>query len=232
MPLEDTLAMLNPWWEGEKSPVVKEWESRKVRWRPFWLSKISLEPFSLNVVLGPRLVGKTTGLHLLAEEELSRRSAFSVFYLNLDLAFDLNSFKSLLDSYLRMRRAREIESSLILLDEVTSVKGWWRLVKGYLDAGVFRKDVLVVTGSSSLRLKGEVELFPGRMGKGREVEALPLSFREYLEVMGLELRGPAEALLPEAAKIRSHFRGLPQGGRISPLDKQRPQGCGAAHKVP
>ncbi|MEZ0346141.1 MAG: ATP-binding protein, partial [Infirmifilum sp.] len=64
--------MLNPWCEGRRSSVVEEWRSRKVRWRPPWIDEISLKPFSLNIVVGPRLVGKTTGLHLLMEEELFR----------------------------------------------------------------------------------------------------------------------------------------------------------------
>ncbi len=211
MNAEEVLTLLNPWWEGKGSPVVAEWRSKRVRWRPGWLDKLNLTPFSLNIVIGPRLVGKTTGLHLLVEEQLPRRDPLSILYLNLDLAPSLDAFKSLLDAYLRMRERKGIGGSLLILDEVTGVSGWWRLVKGYIDAGVFRKDTLIVTGSSSLRLKGEVELFPGRMGGGKEIEALPLSFREYLEVMGVPIEPSEEPIpdtsliLPEAPKIRVLF---------------------------
>ncbi len=207
MSLEDALTLLNPWWEGLRSPYVEEWEGRRLKWVPSWLKAISLKPFSLNIVIGPRLVGKTTGLHLLIEKELAHRDPLSVLYLNLDLAPSFEAFKSLLDAYLRMRRDRGIKSSLIVLDEVTSVQGWWKLVKGYVDAGVFRKDVLVLTGSSSIRLKGEVELFPGRMGSGKEVTALPLSFREFLSVKGIRVSEESEgALLPKASRIRELFK--------------------------
>ncbi len=133
----------------------------------------------------------------------------------MDLTPSLDSFKSLLDAYLRMREAKGIESSLLIFDEVTSVPGWWRLVKGYVDAGAFKGDVLIATGSSSLRLKGEVELFPGRMGRGREILALPLSFREFLGVMGVEVEPSigltghdldTSILLPNAPRIRVLFR--------------------------
>jgi predicted AAA+ superfamily ATPase len=224
MSADETLALLNPWWEGRRSPVVESWEGRRVRWRPKWIEGLSLEPFSLNVVIGPRLVGKTTGLHILIEEELRRRDALSILYLNLDLAPTFESFKALLDTYLRIRKARALKSCLIVLDEVTSVPGWWRLVKGYVDAGSFRNDVLILSGSSSLRLKGEVELLPGRMGKGKELSVLPLSFREYLSVMGVEVE-PSEdprnfdILLPQASKIRSYFRDyLRTGGFPLPLN--------------
>ena len=216
--------MLNPWWEGERSPVVREWEKRPIKWRPGWLERLGLEPFSLNIVVGPRLVGKTTGLHLLIEEQLRDRDPLSVLYLNLDLAANLESFKAMLDAYLRMREVRGVRSSLIVLDEVTSVPGWWRLVKGYVDAGILGGDVLVLTGSSSLRLRGEVELFPGRMGGGREVTALPLSFREYLGVRGIRVE-PSDtpwsfdALLPVAGRVRTLFEGyLRTGGYPLPIN--------------
>ncbi len=211
MGIQETLAMLNPWWDGERSPVVREWESRSIRWRPGWLDRLCLRPYSLNIVVGPRLVGKTTGLHLLIEEQLRDRDPHSILYLNLDLAADLESFRAMLDAYLRMREARGVRSSLIVLDEVTGIPGWWRLVKGYVDAGIFERDVVVLTGISSLRLRGEVELFPGRMGGGREVTALPLSFREYLVVRGVRVE-PSEtpqsldALLPQAGRIRILFQ--------------------------
>ncbi len=146
----------------------------------------------------------------------------------MDLTPSLDSFKSLLDAYLRMREAKGIESSLLIFDEVTSIPGWWRLVKGYVDAGAFKGDVLIATGSSSLRLKGEVELFPGRMGRGREILALPLSFREFLGVMGVEVEPSigltghdldTSILLPNAPRIRALFRDyLRTGGFPLPIN--------------
>lgn len=89
----------------------------------------------------------------------------------------------------------------MFLDEVTSTKGWWRLIKGYIDLGIFENDVLTVTGSSSPRLKGEVELFPGRRGEGEEIVVYPLSFREFLRVQGIgvEVTGNLERDMANAS---------------------------------
>jgi len=46
--------------------------------------------------------------------------------------------------------------------------------------------VLVLTGSTSLFAKREVEMFPGRRGKGKNFLLLPLSFRDFLEVVDRE----------------------------------------------
>ena len=40
------------------------------------------------------------------------------------------------------------------------------------------QDVLVATGSNSIRVKRESEYFPGRRGSGRDVLLLPLGFQE------------------------------------------------------
>ncbi len=135
----------------------------------------------------------------------------SILYLDLDLIWDLDTFKRALDDYLAMRRTEGHDGAFILLDEVTSLLGWWKLVKGYIDVGIFTRDVLVLTGSSSLKLSGEVELFPGRMGKGRLVKALPLSFREFLGLMGIcvkrtgDIEGDMARLLPHREEIRRLF---------------------------
>ncbi|MGY0287667.1 MAG: hypothetical protein ACUX7D_02690 [Candidatus Methanodesulfokora washburnensis] len=48
-----------------------------MKWRPSWIDKISLEPFFMNIVMGPRQVGKTTGVKLLISELLKERSSES-----------------------------------------------------------------------------------------------------------------------------------------------------------
>ncbi len=165
MSITDLLLLQNPWWEGRESPLLREWRNKEIRWRPEWLDELSLEPFSLNFVIGPRLVGKTTGLHLLISELLDKGTdPRSILYLNLDLAADLDTFRLMLHEYLEMRSSSGIKGSYIFLDEVTSLSDWWRVIKGYVDSRAFSRDVLVLTGSSSLRLKGEVEALPWEDG--------------------------------------------------------------------
>ena len=133
-------------------------------------------PFSPNVVVGPRMVGKTAGSHTAHRRAPGGRCGpRSILYLNLDLAADLESFRRLLHYYPEMRSSLGPKGCYIFPDEVTSVKCWWRVVKGR-GAGFFRGDALVLTGSCPLKLRGR-----------REGVAWPLSFREYFSVRGLAL---------------------------------------------
>lgn len=184
----DLVAMRNPWWSGERDPTLTRWGSAKVKWIPRWVEEIGLEPFSLNFVIGPRQIGKTTGLKLLIKNLLKVRDPESIFYFNCDFLADMASLKNIIDLYLRFKKSEGLKNSFIFLDEITSVPEWWRIVKGYIDLGVFERDVITITGSSSLKLRGETELFPGRRGGGRNVFVHPLSFREFLDINGIKIK--------------------------------------------
>ena len=177
----------NPWWGGQEDVLIKKWKAMGTKWTPNWIQQVSLKPFSLNFVIGPRQTGKSTGIKLLIQELLKENAAESIFYFNCDFIPDTDSFKKLIDAYLDYKRSQSIKSSFIFLDEITSVPEWWRTIKGYTDLGVFENDVLTVTGSSSIKLKGESELFPGRRGRGKNIMVHPLSFREFLDVHGVKI---------------------------------------------
>ena len=177
----------NPWWEDKEDFHVKKWGEMKVKWIPNWIKKVSLSPFSLNFVFGPRQTGKTTGIKLLIQELLKKFRKEAIFYFDVTLLADVENLRKILDEYLEIKKVEKIESSFIFLDEVTSLEDWWKVVKAYIDMGIFQNDVITVTGSSSLKLKGQVELFPGRRGKGKDITVLPLSFREFLQVHGVKV---------------------------------------------
>ncbi len=201
----------NPWWSGARDIVIEKWEKSKIKWVPEWIKDISLKPFSLNFVVGPRQIGKTTGLKLLIHKTLKNIESEEIFYFNCDFTPDIHSLKKLIDTYLQFKRAKKLTTSYIFLDEITSVPEWWRIIKGYIDLGLFGKDVLTITGSSSLKLKGETELFPGRRGKGKTILVKPLSFRQFLKVHGVKiettgnLERDMESLLGKVDKITDFF---------------------------
>jgi predicted AAA+ superfamily ATPase len=74
---------------------------------------------------------------------------------------------------------------------VTSVRGWRRVVKYYIDAGLLHKAVITATGSSTVGLVKTPERFPGRRGSGRDVVVLPLDFPTYLAVQSAQSAEPA-----------------------------------------
>ena len=208
--MEPLVRRHNPWWSGERDPVVERWRRASVKWIPEWIKEVSLEPFSLNFVIGPRQVGKTTGLRLLIHRLLEDRSPYQLFYFNCDFTADMEHLRRVLDLYLSVKRAHGLSECFIFLDEVGSTAGWWRVIKGYIDLGALDDCVLTLAGSSTLRLKGEVELFPGRRGKGTDVKALPLTFKEFAEVHGVKipLSGNLERDIAEAKLYQDKLEDL------------------------
>jgi len=179
------ISYMNPWWEGKEDYHVRRWKEQKIRWMPRWIKRLSLEPFSLNFVLGPRQVGKTTGIKLLIHELLKEKEPESVLYINVEILPDYHELSKVLREFERLKEKAGIKTGYIFLDEASSLEGWWKGVKPLIDAGVLENDAVTITGSSSLKVKRDIELFPGRRGNGVTLEIMPLSFSEYAWVMGL-----------------------------------------------
>ncbi|MGA1820319.1 MAG: ATP-binding protein [Thermoplasmatota archaeon] len=174
----------NPWWRGGRDPHLEKWKTSPLNWLPPLLGKIGTEGFALHIVIGPRQVGKTTLMKLLINDELEKRDPYSIFYFSCDELVDHSELGKLIDRYLLLRNEKGIERSLIVLDEITVVKDWWRAVKGRIDRGVFADDTVIITGSTSMDLLGHVDTFPGRRGAGATHIMHPLSFSEYCRLIG------------------------------------------------
>jgi len=158
---------------------------------PRWIWELSLEPPSLNFVYGPRQTGKTTGIKLLIRELLRSHPPDSVAYLDLDILLSPAEMRRAFE-YVAGRAARRgVKTLYLFLDEVTSVRSWWRVVKYYIDAGLLHKAVITATGSSTVGLVKTPERFPGRRGLGRDVVVLPLDFPTYLAVQSAQSMEPA-----------------------------------------
>ncbi len=181
----------NPWWKDtnlvEQDYDIVKWNEKKYRWVPGIIEKISLEHFALHIITGPMQAGKTTALKLLIKKLLEKREPKSIFYFNCENLADYRELTEVLESYLEFKESNNLKRCIILLDEITLPKEWYRSIKYLIDMGKFRDDVLILTGSSSLFVKREVELFPGRRGKGKDFVLYPLSFRGFLNVIDPEL---------------------------------------------
>jgi len=177
----------NPWWNSDdwvsRDKNLVEYSSLRVKWIPEWIDRVSLEPFSLNFILGLRQVGKTTGLKILIKRLIVNIDSNNIAYIDCDAFPDFLSLREAIESYLDAVKA---DTRFIFLDEVTGLTEWWKAVKYLIDIGKLKDCVLTVTGSSSLRVKKDIELFPGRTGMGETIEVLPLSFKEYIEVFGIK----------------------------------------------
>jgi predicted AAA+ superfamily ATPase len=155
-------------------------------------------------------VGKTTGIKLLIKKLIDGGvDEKAILYLNLELFRDLREFRECLKKYIEIKKENEIENSFIFLDEVTKLPGWDKIVKGFIDLGVFESDVITVSGSSSLYLLKHADSFPGRKGRGKLVFVMPLNFREFVEVHGIN---PNKYLTNEDRIYNLFEKYLQQGG--------------------
>lgn len=65
----------NPWWEKDweiRDKHIREWENQKIKWIPSWIDKISLEPFSLNFVIGFK-TGRKNNRNKTLDKKIDRR---------------------------------------------------------------------------------------------------------------------------------------------------------------
>lgn len=218
--MERLVSRLNPWWKGDGWEDVdqdlRRYRDMNVRWVPSWIGDISIRPFSLNFIFGPRQIGKTTGVKLWIAGLL--KSGFkpeSVFYFNCDFLADMKDLMRVLEFYMRFRVEKGVKRSVIVLDEVTSVEYWWKPIKGYIDLGLFENDVIVALGSASFRIRRFAESFPGRRGNGVDIAALPLSFGKFMEVHGLGGEYlEAEAMFTRYTETGGFPRSINRDGRF------------------
>ncbi len=147
---------------------------------PKWTSKISLVPFSLNIVIGPRRVGKTMGMKLLIRELLRREeNPYALFYFDCGVLENHREIVEVVNEYIKIKERRRIKTSYIFLDEVTLVPEWWRAVKYLVDRRKLKLDVITITGSVTIAAERHIGAFGDRQGNGKTVEVMPLSFRGY-----------------------------------------------------
>jgi predicted AAA+ superfamily ATPase len=171
----------NPWWYGEKDRKYEEWEQSPIKWIPPILRTFDFKPFSLNFLVGPRQVGKTTALKLYIHKFLlPKNNPKSIFYFSCEELTNFKELGEILDNYLAFKEANKIESSFIILDEITFVEEWHRAIKARIDKGLFKKDVIIVSGSASLEILKQKEYFPGRRGSGKDIKFYPLSFADFI----------------------------------------------------
>lgn len=194
MPLSDAQVVAgSPWWTDPQWEEVDP-HLRRLRQRPVLLptplvDSIDVARPAIHILKGPRQVGKSTDLKLLARRKLRETGdRFSALYIALDLL--VGQPPSEIDATVRLakRRSGSRSGQLVLLDEVTAVPNWRVAVKALWDAGVVDQDVVVCTGSSALDLGAEA--MPGRRGAGRDHLVLPQSFPSFARAIAPNLPAP------------------------------------------
>lgn len=210
---------LNPWWMDPKAirpappayrrPLIRELTQR-------------LRPSRglIEVVRGPRQVGKTTGIYQIIEDFLRGGiAATNILFVRFDLEIlreEPAALRNLLRWYVEEVRRRPLERggpSYLLLDEIHKLRRWQEEVKHIGDTFPVR---MLLTGSSSVLVaRGGRESLAGRVFT---TELPPFSFREVLECWHPRLAAP----LPPAIRFLDVFDGV-LADRSRELEGLKPQ---------
>ena len=143
--------------------------------------KLGLIKGKATIIAGPRRSGKTYLLYSLIKGDRER-----YIYLNFEnpLLFGVSGrdFPKIVDAYFDLYPENVGVELVFLLDEIQNVQSWEIGVRYLLDEG-FR---VAVTGSSSKLLSKEIAT--QLRGRGISYTLLPLSFREFLNFKGFEVK--------------------------------------------
>ncbi len=195
---------LNPWWAD---PRVVRPEPPKYR-RPLvaeLLNRLQRPKGLIEVVRGPRQVGKTTGIHQIIQDLIrAGRPAHTILFVRFDLELlreEPGALRNILGWYVQTIRRSAFETgppSYVFLDEVHKLRRWHEEVKHAGDT--FRLRMLLTGSSSVLVARGGRESLAGRVFT---TELPAFSFREVLECWK-----PALArALPPAIRFSAAFDG-------------------------
>lgn len=151
---------------------------------------------------GGRQVGKTTLLKQWMAELLDEGAVLParLAYLTGELIDDQHALVRLVTDLLADAEGTGL--FVLVIDEVTYVRGWERGVKYLADAGLLEHVVLVVTGSDLVVTEEARASLPGRRGRADVVDfhLHPLDYGETLLLRGVIDRGTLAALrAPDAA---------------------------------
>jgi len=212
----DQFTRQNRWWADpaqiQSDRHLTRVNEARLAWSPDLPFRFDRD--SVYTVRGPRQVGKTTLLKRQIQALLvAGWPARKILYVDVELAGlerarDLvSALREYLDSERPLRPDTD-ERCAIFLDEVTRADGWAGALRGLIDNGELDRTTVIATGSHTRDLREGGDRLPGRRGGGSELdlELLPLSFREYVQLVEPGLRLPTTIGTPTAAELRAGSR--------------------------
>lgn len=176
------ISIENSWWfDGGlwQDVDLARVQNSRLHYRPAPIRPNECEPDAILTLRGPRRVGKTVALKLLiadlieSEKVAPRQAVWTTF----EALRTLSQVEEMLLSI-----SRDLAPRILVIDEVTAITGWQRVIKKLKDLGHFRDSTLILTGSSAYDLKAGAERMAGRRGLVQHPDRslLPMSFRDFV----------------------------------------------------
>ena len=183
----ERLEEFNGWWFTGKVPDELSQEYRRAL---FYELAANLPKRPILSIVGLRRTGKTTLMFQLMQNLLEQKTPKdNILYFNFDEYAE--GIDELLDSYRETQNKDfRADRTYVFLDEIQKVNDWANQIKKYHD--LYPKIKFVVSGSESLFIAAKAkETLAGRL---REFVLKPLSFKEFLEIKGLQPHLPVARL--------------------------------------
>ncbi|MFP4289890.1 MAG: ATP-binding protein [Bacteroidota bacterium] len=169
--------------------------------------RIELEDHSNYIFIGQRRSGKTYFLYQLIKKQ--SETSDNYLFINFEderlMEFTLEDFDTLLDMWYQLFNTKPV----VYFDEIQNIEGWEKFCRRLADQG-YR---IYITGSNARMLSSEMASTLG--GRFLTKEIYPLSFGEYLEFSGIDLKDhfAYSNQKNEIVRIQDeymHYGGLPE----------------------
>ena len=171
----------NTWWnEGGlwEDSDLKRVKLSLLHYRPEPFSPEECTKASVLTLRGPRRAGKTVALKLLVAKLIEKKGWLpqQIVWTVFDTMRTLSQAEEHLCEIQKRYSPR-----LLIVDEITTVLGWQRVIKKLRDDGTFSQTCLILTGSSAYDLKSGAERMAGRRGDVEHPDRvlLPMSYLEF-----------------------------------------------------
>lgn len=184
----DQINRLNPWWTDDRwapgtDPHLAAAAAASFTWDPRPFAAADLTSAAVFTLRGPRQSGKTTLTKRLIADRVAAGLGRRTCFLTLQTITTPNELQDAIETVLRLWPA-EAAPWLFVLDELTFVKGWAKVVAHLREHDrAFRLATVILTGSSAVDLVESADILHGRRGRSdRPLDRLhmPMTFRDYV----------------------------------------------------
>lgn len=184
------LPSLNPWWEPgglPDDPDLKKVHASGLNYVPKIFEISDLKHPHIYTLRGPRRVGKTVTLKLLIKELIEKEGIKpkNILWTTADTIRRIDVLETHLEQMAQTHKQFKTGNSrippIIIVDEITTVSGWQRVVKKLRDTGTLDPFCMILTGSSAYDLKTGAERLAGRRGLAEHLDRviLPMPLADF-----------------------------------------------------
>ena len=175
----------------QSDPHLSTLSQQKYQYEANWWAEMYLDTPGIYILTGGRQVGKSTSCKLLIKHCLQNKvfTGSGIFYLPCQEIWDP---KSLGQTIRFILEEFGNERFLLIIDEITFVENWDRVIFALAEEGYFKKGLCLLTGSDTSILKEAAVRFPGRRGKATKTDFhfYPLSFHDYVKLVSTKKISP------------------------------------------